>query len=370
MAQTAAQKAAAKKAAAKAAAKEATYIKSFENVTTPSSSNMYSAGERVNMSGATEVYNPAKAETTLTSTSTSTSDTSGGLTNDQRDAFSRLDNQLKQWGLGKLSGVITQLLSEGYSESTVMSMIKYDTSINPKTKQPYNADYNERFAGNTERIKQGLNALPELEYLAQEDSYEGTIKRYGLNTMLSLDSAANHKMFADYMAKGISAKEFDDRIQVAYDEVLNMDPNVVKNFKKFFPSITNQDLVQYFLAPDETIGKLKTKAAAAQIGAAANMQGLETDAESAMKYARQGKSFLQAQADYQNVAEVLPTGNKLSKIYAEEDIDYNQKVAEEEYLGQSAKAKLQRNRLASKERAMYSGQSGVDSGSLNKANNF
>jgi hypothetical protein len=60
-------------------------------------------------------------------------------------------------------------------------------------------------------------------------------------------------------------------------------------------------------------------------------------------------------------------GKKLSDIYAEENVNYDQKTAEQEYLGQSAEAKLKRNRLASKERAMFQGQSGVDTGSLTRA---
>jgi len=288
-------------------------------------------------------------------------------------AYDVIVNQLNQWNLGGLADTVKKLFQKGYSEDAVWNKIKYDSSPmdpNNPTGPKWNDAYNKRFAGNVARVKQGLNALDERTYLAQEDAYTETIKRYGLNNMLSLDSEKNEATFADLMAKSIAPTEFKDRIATAYEEVLNLDPAVAKNFKKFFPSITNQDLVAYFLAPEETIDVLKNKATAAQIGAAANMQNLETDAESAMRYAKQGKTFLQAQADYENVATVLPNTMKLEKIYGEEKVGYNQKVAEEEYLGQSAEAKRKRNRLLSKERGMWSGQSGVDSGSLNKAKNF
>jgi hypothetical protein len=275
-------------------------------------------------------------------------------------------NQMNQWGMGGLSGVITKLLSKGMTYDQVMTKIKYDNNVDPDTGQPWNSAYNKRFAGNVARLKQGLNALDERTYLAQENLYESTVKSYGLNNMLSVDAEKNHEKWADYMAKGISGEEFSSRIKTAYDEVLNLDPRVKEQFQTWYPSLTNQDIVSYFLAPEETIDKLKTKAAAAQIGAAAGMQGFTTDAARAEMFARQGVGYKEAQAAYQNVGEVLPAGKKLSDIYAEEMVQYSQKTAEDEYLGQSAEAKLKRNRLASKERAMFSGDSGVNANSLNR----
>jgi hypothetical protein len=287
-----------------------------------------------------------------------------------QDALALLMNQMNQWGLGSLSGAISKLLTKGMTYDQVMTKIKYDNTVDPDTGQPWNAAYNKRFAGNVARVKQGLNALDEKTYLSQENMYEDTIKSYGLRDMLSTDPEKNHEKWADYMAKGISGEEFGSRIKTAYDEVLNLDPRVKETFQTWYPSLTNQDLVSYFLAPEETIDKLKTKAAAAQIGAAAGMQGFVTDKERAELFSKQGVTYKQAQEAYSNVAEVLPGGKKLSDIYAEEMIQYSQKTAEDEFLGQSAEAKLKRNRLASKERAMFAGQSGVDSGSLTKTNNF
>ena len=62
----------------------------------------------------------------------------------------------------------------------------------------------------------------------------------------------------------------------------------------------------------------------------------------------------------------VPTGTKLSNIYAEENIQYGQTAAEDEFLKQDAQAKIKRNRLASKERASFEGSSGNTSGSLKK----
>lgn len=287
-----------------------------------------------------------------------------------QDAFARLMGQLEQWGLGSLSDVITKLLTQGKGFDEIMTKIKYDNSLidpnNPNSGR-WNDAYNKRFAGNVSRTKRGLNALSEREYLAQEDSYAETLSRYGLKDMLSLKAEENQAKFADWMSKDISPDEFKTRIDTAFTEVLNLDPAVKKNFQTWYPSLTNQDLVSYFLSPEDTVEKLKTKAYAAQIGAAANQQGLIADKSRSEMFAQRGMRYEQAQQAYGDVAGAMPGGKKLSDIYNEEKIQYNQETAEDEYLGQSAEAKLKRNRLASKERAMFGGDSGVNSASLNKA---
>ena len=324
-------------------------------------------GNVYNPKAALTVSNQATLNPNVLSENNLSSGTSKNTWTIDTSAFDEIRGILTEWGLGGLADTVSTLLSRGYTGAGALNKLKYDSSPmdpNNPTGPKWNDAYSKRFAGNAARVKQGLNALDERTYLAQEDLYEATIKSYGLNNMLSTDAEKNHEKWADYMAKGISGEEFSSRIKTAFDEVLNLDPRVKENFQTWYPSLTNQDLVSYFLAPEETIDKLKTKAAAAQIGAAANMQGLVTDKDRAEMFAKRGVTYKEAQEAFSNVAEVLPAGKKLSDIYAEEMVQYSQKTAEDEYLGQSAEAKLKRNRLASKERAMFSGQAGTDSGSL------
>jgi hypothetical protein len=184
--------------------------------------------------------------------------------------------------------------------------------------------------------------------------------------MISPDRAVNQAKYADYMAKGIAPTEFAGRIQTVADEVINADADVKAQFKTFYPSITDADLVSYFLDPKQTLPVLQTKVRAAEIGGAATSQDLGITQERAMELGKFGVTRKDAITGFSQVAEALPTGKKLSDIYAEEKIGYTQQVAEDEYLKQDAQAKLKRNRLASKERAMFSGQSGVGSGSLTR----
>ena len=316
------------------------------------------------------VYDPSKAMTvesqaTLNPAVTSTNNFAPNKTTDKpktavdEDAFGRLMGILNQWNLGSLSTVIRQLLTEGLSYDSVLTKIKYDSGKNPATGEAYNAAYTLRFAGNKARLDRGLNALTEEQYLSNENSYAETLKAYGLTNMLSLDRTTNEAKFAQYIANDLAPTEFRDRIDLAATRVINMDPAIKKNFMEYYPEVNKSDLISYFLAPDETLPLLKTKINAAEIGAAAGYQGLGIGVGRAEELAKFGETYEQAKTDYSKVAEVLPTGQKLSNIYGEEGIAYTQATAEDEYIKQDAAAKLKRNRLASKERAMFEGSNNI-----------
>jgi len=293
-------------------------------------------------------------------------DTTYKPTREDIDAFEELGLILKGYGLEGLADTYGRLMAMGKTAGQAMTILKYDKTIDPVTGQPYNAAYAKRFAGNAARIAAGMNAYDEATYLEVENAYEETLSRYGLNNMISPDRAVNQAKYADYMAKGIAPTEFAGRIQAVADDVINADPNVKAQFKTFYPSLTDTDLVAYFLNPKETLPVLQTKVRAAEIGGAAASQNLGITEARAMELGKFGVTRKDAITGFSEVAEALPTGKKLSDIYAEENIGYTQQIAEDEYLKQDAQAKLKRNRLASKERAMFSGQSGADSNSLQR----
>jgi hypothetical protein len=293
-------------------------------------------------------------------------DTTYKPTREDIDAFEELGLILKGYGLESLADTYGRLMAMGKTAGQALTILKYDKTIDPVTGQPYNAAYAKRFAGNAARVAAGMNAYDEGTYLEVENAYEETLRRYGLSNMISPDRAVNQVKFADYMGKGIAPTEFAGRIQTVADEVINADPDIKSTFKTFFPSITDADLVAYFLDPKQTLPVLQTKVRAAEIGGAAKTQDLSITQERAMELGKFGVTRKDAITGFSQVAEALPTGKKLSDIYAEEKIGYTQQVAEDEYLKQDAQAKLKRNRLASKERAMFSGQSGVGSNSLTR----
>jgi len=283
---------------------------------------------------------------------------------DRADAFANLKTTFESYGLGSLSDTITRLMTQGETATGALTRLKYDKTVDPTTGKAWNDAYTTRFAGNQARIAAGLNAISESSYIGLEDSYAQTLKAYGLGNMISTDRTANEAKFATYIGNDLSATEFNDRIKVASDNVINADPQVMATFKQYYGGLTNSDLVSYFLAPDETLPILQQKTAAAQIGTASYEQGLgTTDAARAAYLAKMGVNQaggVSAISGYQNVADVLPAGQKLSSIYQAAGINYNKTTAENEYLLQNADATQQRKRLASLERAQFSGDAGIN----------
>jgi len=276
----------------------------------------------------------------------------------RKDAFEIMRVTFESYGLGSLADTLTRMFKMGLSPNEALVKMKYDKSIDPKTNKPWNAAYTLRFAGNEKRLAKGLNALSEAEYIANEDSYAETLRAYGLGNMLNVDRTINEKKFSDYIGNDMSPVEFKDRVSTASDRVINADKSIKDTFKTFYPNITDNDLVAYFLNPTETIGKLKDKATSAEIGAAFLGQGLTTSRMSAEGYAAYGIDRAGALEGAANIADVLPQTTKLGNVYGETGVEYDQQTAEEEFLKSSDAAKRKRNILASKERASFDASSG------------
>ena len=265
-----------------------------------------------------------------------------------KDAFAMLADLFASYGLGELAAEISGYMTSGLTAGEALIKLKTNPS----------GAYATRFAGNFARVKNGMNALSEAAYMELENSYTNTLKSYGLSNMLGMDSKSNWKIFANYIANDISAVEFKDRIATVQDRVVNADPATKELFKKWYPSLTDKDLVAYFLNPTETIGKLKEKVTTAEIGAAFMGQNLSTDMTSASDLARYGIDRAGAILGASQIAEVLPEASKLGNIYEEAGITYSQKTGEEEFLKSSDEAKRKRSRLASMERGSFSGSAG------------
>lgn len=285
--------------------------------------------------------NPPPAPT-ISSTSQSTNKQEE-VDKDTRDAFALLKVEFERYGLGELADVISGYMRSGLTSGEAVLKLR-------QTPQ-----YLARFAGNTARVKAGLNALSESEYLALENSYTETLKAYGQIGVLGMDTATRRTKMANLIGGDVSPVEFKDRISNVVDRVVNSDPAIKTTLKSFY-NIQDEDLVSYFLNPDENLPKLKEKVTSAEIGAAATSQGLKTSRDAAVALAQFGVTKEQAQEGYQAIGAILPTATKLGEIYKDA---YTQDIAEQEVFKKLASAQRKRQQLASQEEASFSGSSGV-----------
>ena len=322
--------------------------------------NTSSTTSTVGTTSATTSTGATTSATTSTVTSAVTSSTTGAanISDATKDAFAALKDLFNSYGLSALSDEIAGYMTAGKTAGEALIALK----TNPT------GAYATRFAGNFARTAKGLNVLPEATYLANEAAYAETLKAYGLGNMLSTDPKANAAMFATYISNDVSPVEFKDRIATVEDRIINADPATKSMFQQWYPSLTDKDLVAYFLNPAETIGKLKEKVTSAEIGAAFTGQGLSTNAASATGLAQYGIDRAGALQGAAQIADVLPTSSKLSSIYGEAGINYTQASGEAEFLKTNVAAAEQRKRLKSMERGKFMGDSGVSSqaGSLAK----
>ena len=281
--------------------------------------------------------------------------------NERKSAYDLLYAQFKQYGLEALVEPLKGLITSATPPSEFVIKLRETDA------------YKKRFAGNAARIQKGLAAISEAEYIGLEDQYQNIMRNYGLpDTYWAKDSMGTQAGFTNFIGNDVSAAELEDRIMTAQKRVVNSNPQVSEALKKFYPEITNGDILAYTLDPSKGLDVIKRKITAAEIGGAALAQKLETNMTRAEELASYGVTKEQAMQGYQTAAEVVPRGGQLAAMYGEDP--YTQQTAEQEIFGLagSADAASKRKKLVGLERASFSGQAGTTQGALSRerAGNF
>jgi hypothetical protein len=152
-------------------------------------------------------------------------------------------------------------------------------------------------------------------------------------------------------------------VAAAVERVQNADPAIMKTLTDYY-GIGQGDLAGYVLDPGNQFERIKRQISAAEIGAAASKQGLQSNAGVSEQLAAQGITEAQAQKGYAAIADVLPTAEKLSDIYGNQAQRYGQSEAEQETFNSLASAQRKRQKLSALEVGTFSGQSGTSRASL------
>jgi LysM repeat protein len=264
----------------------------------------------------------------------------------QRESIGKIiSDRFAKYGLASLGAKVLDLARQGYSEDT----ITLELQSTP--------EYQQRFAANAQRIKKGLSVLTPAEYLSNEDAYRQTLRAYGLT---QFDNDAYVRQFIE---NDVSPSELSTRVSMAVQRVQNADPAIARTLKDYY-GIGSADMVAYVLDPNQQLPKIQRQIAAAEIGVAARVQGLETGVSVAEQLAAQGITQAEAQKGYATIADILPTSQKLSEIYGTTLPGYNQAEAEQEVFNTLASAQRKRRALTEREIATFSGKAGTTKASL------
>ena len=263
------------------------------------------------------------------------------------NAIAVLTDRFTKYGLASLVPKIKQLAISGASESTITLQLQESE------------EYKTRFKANQDRIKKGLRVLDPSDYLNLEDDYRQILRAYGLK---AFDTDAYVQQF---IANDIATTELSNRVVTAVQRVQNADPVILTTLRSFY-GISDNDLVAYVLDPNQQFQKIERQVAAAEIGAAAGLQGISTGVSVAEQLAAQGVTKAQAQKGYATIADILPTAEKLSGIYDKALPSYGLGEAEQEVFNTLASAQRKRRALAEREIAEFSGASGLSKSALSK----
>ena len=256
-----------------------------------------------------------------------------------------LEERFARYGLSSLATKIKELAIDGATEATISIQLA-ETE-----------EYKTRFKANTERVKKGLTVLSPAEYLTLEDGYRQILRSYGLKQF------DTDEYVSQFIANDVAPAELSTRVVTAVQRVQNADPAVSRTLRDYY-GVGQADLVGYVLDPTNQLQKIERQVAAAEIGTAARVQGLETGVTVAEQLAAQGITQAQAQKGYATIADILPTAEKLSQIYGTTTGTYGQSQAEQEVFNSLASAQRARQRLTEREIAAFSGKSGLGKTSL------
>jgi hypothetical protein len=272
-----------------------------------------------------------------------------------QSAYDLLLAEFNRYGLGTLLDDVKDLIITGADEASLTLALR-------QTKA-----YQARFAANADRIKNGLRALSEAEYVTLEDQYQNVMRNYGLPaTYYTKDATGKQAGFEKFIAGDVSASELEDRISIAQKRVIDAAPQVKEALKQFYPDIKDGDILAYTLDPAQGLANIQKKVLAAEIGGAAMGAKLGATAARAEELARYGVTAETARAGFGAIGGGLERGRQLSSIYQQPD--YNQAVAEEEVfnLPGQTQAGEKRKKIIGLEKATFGGQTGISSGALSQ----
>jgi len=273
-----------------------------------------------------------------------------------QSAFDLLKAQFDEFGLGGLVADVEKYIKDGLSQAEFTLRLRTESDA-----------YKKRFAANAQRIKAGLRALSEAEYIGLEDQYQNVMRNYGLPaSYYARGEMGRQEGFEKFIAGDVSATELEDRIQTAQNRVINAAPEVSRALREFYPDITGGDILAYALDPQQALNNIKRKVGAAEIGAGAMQAGLATGLARAEELQRFGVTGEQARQGYQTIGGFLPRASTLADIYKQSP--YTQATAEAEVFGTTGAVDAERKRkqLAQLESAQFSGQVGAAGGALGR----
>jgi hypothetical protein len=264
-----------------------------------------------------------------------------------QSAYDLMFNVLKDYGLESLGGRLKELVEGGVIDQASITLALQDSQ-----------EWKTRFAGNEALKNAGLPVYPVAQYLATEQAMAQVMKNAGVPQGFYDDPAD----FAKFIGASVSAAELQERVNAWSDLSRRQDPAITAQLKSM--GMSDGDLLAFMMDPKRAAPLIQRKYQTALVGAAARRTGLVADNRYAERLAGMGITEQQAQAGYSLISENLGATQRLGEFYGDR---YGQRDFESEVFEGDGDSTRKRKRLASQERAAFSGSSGIQRGSLNQS---
>ena len=253
---------------------------------------------------------------------------------------------------------------EALADAAIDAIMKEDTDSGRLLALRSSPAYQLRFSANAQRTKNGFAAIDEATYLDLEDSFQSILQNYGMpEKYYKRGELGVQQYLAEAIAKNIDPVTFEERVMEG-QKVVNANKTTFDAAKKFYPTLTDGDFLDFVLNPKNAIEDIKRKVTAAEIGGAALQSGLTANLARAEELQRMGVDKEAATAGFSTIGAGLQRGSQLASIYQQDP--YTQETAESEVfkLSGQQEARKQRQKITGLEKATFGGQSGITQGAL------
>jgi len=224
-----------------------------------------------------------------------------------------------------------------------------------------NSVFAKRFAGNVDLRKQGIEPLSPEVYLSQERTYREYLDAVGLSDL------ASRNTFSTLIGKRVAPPELARRITNVFDVWDSADSAYKSELERTLGvggMLARNEVAKVLLLGKDAAAELQKKVATAGVATEARVRGLNVGG--AEQLAAAGVDRTAARRGYQAIGEGLGTFGKLTSIYDRNNVgaeELQKELEGEVFLGMQSQ---RRKRVTQRERAAFSGTSGLSGSALSK----
>ncbi len=262
-------------------------------------------------------------------------------------AYDDMLQTFRDKGLGDLLPAIENIWAEGNTDSNVIMVLLRETP-----------DYKVRFKANAVRVQNNKSELSPGEYVQMEQSYRDLMGYAGLSNYFGPDD------FTKWIENDVSPMEAQQRVVTAKKAVETVDPAMKQALTDMY-GVDSDGIAAYFLNPEKMVGVLEQQYNAAVVKGTASNFNVNVNKSTAEQIAGNQVGLQQAQQEFGQVADQTHEAARLGALYSDA-ITQDDLVKEQFGLQGGTDVTARKKKLASQERAAFSGSSGIGQTSLSK----